>query len=471
MKKKILRIAEILGFGVAAVLTVLLLYRVLSWKDTNGEYMSTTKQLYSTKDNLIDVVFMGSSHCYCGIYPSVLWEDAGIAAFDMATSGQDCISATHMLKELLKTQRPKVVMVDLYGFCFDKHGVESNEYRNYLSLKPSVNSVEAVLEYFDGEKKSQRMDYISRFPIVHTRYRELKKYDFVQYEPSIYGRGAMYSWQTTPVEYLKGGDGVTDKSEISANSSEMIDRLVGMSEKYGFSLEFTVIPFDRTPEEQMAINACIDYATDKGIRCTDFTALRDQIDLIGVSDYIDDCHLNALGAGKLTKYIEYTLLSDYELENHKGDSDYEMWDKDLNYFNHSFLESALSSSGNLTRVLSLIRNSEDTVTVFSLEGDYADNSFLFNDLKEMGMSEEDYSLGGKWVYADGVLTKIISNIPGEIATYDINREKTVLLAYTEDFNPGNIVFEGSSYGGTGCYLTVMVYDNVLDREIYCGSFN
>ena len=90
----------------------------------------------------------------------------------------------------------------------------------------------------------------------------------------------------------------TDKSEISANSSEMIDRLVGMSEKYGFSLEFTVIPFDRTPEEQMAINACIDYATDKGIRCTDFTALRDQIDLIGVSDYIDDCHLNALGAGK-----------------------------------------------------------------------------------------------------------------------------------------------------------------------------
>ena len=104
MKRKVLKTIEYILFAALVIGAVAILYNVLSWKDTNGNYMSTTKQLYETDDNLIDVVFMGSSHCYCGIYPAVLWEDAGIAAFDMSTSGQDRNSTYHMLAELLKTQ-------------------------------------------------------------------------------------------------------------------------------------------------------------------------------------------------------------------------------------------------------------------------------------------------------------------------------------------------------------------------------
>ena len=54
-------------------------YNVLSWKDTTGDYLSSTSQLYHTPENTIDVVFMGSSHCYCGVYPAYLWRDKGIA--------------------------------------------------------------------------------------------------------------------------------------------------------------------------------------------------------------------------------------------------------------------------------------------------------------------------------------------------------------------------------------------------------
>ena len=61
-------------------------YRILSWKDTTGGYLSSTQQLSHTGEGLIDVLFLGSSHCYCSVYPDYLWRDSGIASFDLAIS-------------------------------------------------------------------------------------------------------------------------------------------------------------------------------------------------------------------------------------------------------------------------------------------------------------------------------------------------------------------------------------------------
>jgi len=115
-------------FGIIAILCICQVYKILSWKDTTGAYLSATQQLYATEDELIDLVFMGSSHCFCGVNPSVLWDTYGISAFDMAISGQDKSSTYHTLKELLKTQSPKVVCIDMWGVVFEEHGVESNVY-------------------------------------------------------------------------------------------------------------------------------------------------------------------------------------------------------------------------------------------------------------------------------------------------------------------------------------------------------
>ncbi len=471
MRKNVAKIIEFAGFATVLVIVVLLLYNVLSWKDTNGDYMSTTKQLYSTEDNLIDVVFMGSSHCFCGISPAVLWEDSGIAAFDMSTSGQDFVSTYYLLTELLKTQTPKAVYIDLYGVCFEKHGVVANEYRNFLSMRTSKNSVDLVKEYFEGDdNESLRQDYYFRFPIVHTRYKELTKYDFETYEPSVYGRGAMYSWDVQPIQYNNGGDGITEITEISDRNKDIIDRLIKLSQENDFELEFIVIPCDRTVLDQKVINGCIEYAESKSIRCTDFNALRDEVGLENSYDYLDSNHLNSYGSRKLTQYIEYSLLNDYDLLDRRGDERYEYWNEDLEYYYHLSLQHELSGVENLKQFVNLVNNSTDEVVVLSLDGDYANNSDYFDDLSVLGMSEEEYLNGGKWIYADGNLTKVINNIEGEITTYDITPDKTMLIAYSGDFNPGNIVLDGIPCGHSGYYLTVLVYDKILDKLVLNAGF-
>ena len=70
---------------------------------------------------------------YTSIYPAILWQDQGIAAFDMSVSEQDKNCSYYCLKELLKTQTPSVVCVEMYGLMFDSHSRKGDEYRNILA--------------------------------------------------------------------------------------------------------------------------------------------------------------------------------------------------------------------------------------------------------------------------------------------------------------------------------------------------
>ena len=70
--KSFIKILVLVSFLVG---TVCLVYNALSWKDTTGGYLSSYTQLYNLEDDTVDVLFVGSSHVYCDIYPCYLWRD------------------------------------------------------------------------------------------------------------------------------------------------------------------------------------------------------------------------------------------------------------------------------------------------------------------------------------------------------------------------------------------------------------
>lgn len=466
MKRKVLKTIEYIVFAVLLIAVLSGVYGVLSWKDTNGDYMSTTAQLYATEDNLIDVVFMGSSHCYCGIYPSVLWKDKGIASFDMSTSGQDRNSTYHMLKELLKTQKPKVVYVDLFELTYDRHDVTSNEYRNYLAMKTSPNSVESVRNYFKGDEyKQTRKDYYFRFPIVHTRYKELTKNDFVDYAPGVFGRGAEYLWKVGDAYKDDSLNALQEQTELSPESKEWIDSLIKLSDENDFTLEFIIIPFGRDSEKQKIMNAGIAYAGAQGIRCTDFNRYADQIGLDYSTDFIDNFHLNAKGAEKFTRYLENNFLCDYDLADCRGDERYEYWDLDANYYDHLYTLHRMESTETVKDLLNCVKDNPNIVTIFSLEGNFTEDTRMIDEFTRIGMSNDEYISGGKWVYCDSTLTKLVSNTVGETGYYNLTDDLTVKVTFEEMFSRKNIILDGREYGFTGGFLTVLVYDRIQDKVV------
>ena len=222
-------------FAALLAIVVLKVYDIIRWKDTNGDYTSTTEQLYNTEDNLIDVVFVGSSHVYCDIYPAFIWEKSGIAAFDMSVSGQDKDSAYHHLKELLKTQSPKVVFVDLYPLFSDRIGIEGNVYRNMLALKTSENSYSLLKDYSEKDDINVN-DFFFRWPIVHTRYKELQRLDFVEFAPNKFLRGEQIIFEAEEVypPYISES---LNPSELSDTNLKWLNDLYDLSvaENFKFS--------------------------------------------------------------------------------------------------------------------------------------------------------------------------------------------------------------------------------------------
>ena len=463
IKMKIWNLVKCVLFLAVLGLVVSSVYNVLKWKDTTGEYLSSVEQLYATPEGLIDVVFVGSSHCYCGVYPAVLWKEYGIAAFDMSVSGQDKDSAYHDLVELYKTQNPSVIYVDLYALLFDEHAVESNVYRNYLSLNTSLNSIELVNKYIPEE---DRKAFYFRFPIVHTRYRELKKYDFLSYPPNSFGRGEYYelhtggSWEDAAAL----NDSVI--GELSEKNISWLTDMISLAEAHNTKMEFMVLPFAVKPAEQEILNAAEEMLKAEHYSYTDFNKMREQLGISLQSDFSDQFHLNLYGAEKLTSYLGKDLMEKYDLPDHRGDAEYQQWEDDLRWYKNVKIRNRMANTVSPYEYVSGVMQFSDGVTVISLDGDFLSSEVdYFEILEPLGMDYAEYLSGGKWIYENGALRKIGENTLGVSEVYyDLNRYDRILMGYYGALDTNNIMIGRQGYQ-TSFPLTFVTYDTFLEEVV------
>ncbi|MCR4618665.1 MAG: hypothetical protein K5669_10855 [Lachnospiraceae bacterium] len=457
VKKIVKHTVSIVVFALIVFFVIGVTYNVLRWKDTNGDYVSSVEQLKATDDNLIDVVFAGTSHVYCGVNPAVFWEQKGWACFDMSTSGQDVKSTYYHLKNLLKNQSPKVVYVDLYGILSEKHGVEGNIYRNYLSMPFSKNSIEHINSYFP---KGEREDYYFRFPIIHTRYRELKKYDYYEYKPNRYLRGEHISWNIGESYEPEITEGVLNPGELEEWQINWLNDMQSLAREKEFELVFIVLPSFTTFEHQKVYDAVAVYCEENGIGFMDLNRVRTEIGIVKSTDFEDAGHLNAYGAEKVGMYM-MGQMEEYGLADHRGDKDYYQWDLDLDEYNAGYEYSFIEKDADLSGLVGSISRNEDYISVVSLEGDYvAVGQPFYEPLSYLNMTYDDYEKGGKWIYEDGCLTKVLENdLEAEEYVKDLNRFDSLRIKYRGDYLfPDNIMINGDTYYNNGCHLCILVYD-------------
>jgi len=73
-------VARIVCFIIILCLVLSYVISVFRLKYTTGIYNAT--KFYELEDNSVDVVVIGSSHSFANFNTGVLWDEAGIAAYD-----------------------------------------------------------------------------------------------------------------------------------------------------------------------------------------------------------------------------------------------------------------------------------------------------------------------------------------------------------------------------------------------------
>ena len=471
MKKNLMYFVKCICFFALLGWAVLSVYNVLKWKDTTGEYLSSVEQLYATPENLIDVVFVGSSHCYYGIHPAVLWKNHGIAAFDMSVSAQDKDSAYHDLIELYKTQSPSVIYIDLHALSYDQHQVVSNVYRNYLSLKTSSNSIALVNEYEYIEEEDRKSFYL-RFPIIHTRYRELKKYDFLEYAPNSFGRGEHFAWRIGSTWSDPEVINDPEIGELSEKNREWLENLIALAEENDTKIEFIMIPFPPVNRSERKILNAAEVMLDELQYCyTDYNKMLDELEIDFQNDFADAEHLNVYGAEKFTTFLGEAIVKKYDLPDHRGDEKYWQWETDLQWYENARLRNWMTEVSDPREYVSGIKQLSGSVTLVSLDGDYLNSGIDYYEILEpLGMRYEEYLSGGKWIYQEGGLQKIAENVIGaEEVYYDFSRYDRVKMIYYGALIPENIMMGSETYQSLSP-LTFVTYDTLLEKVSVCGAF-
>ena len=114
------------------------------------------------------------------------------------------------------------------------------------------------------------------------------------------------------------------------------------------------------------------------------------------------------------------------------------------------------------------------LAVISLEGDYTERAETdyYASLVKLGMTEEEYRAGGKWIYKNGELTKVHGNdLNEEPFFYQLSNTETLKISYNGDYMHGeNIVINKDSHYSLGDFMSILTYDCFTGEVIEVRGF-
>ncbi|CDF11042.1 putative uncharacterized protein [Mycoplasma sp. CAG:776] len=304
-------IARIFLFHFILLLLLVLLSFVFMPKNNTeeaGMYNVKANGILGAPENSIDVLVIGDSEAYANISPLDIYDEYGITMYITGTPAQLINTSYDFLKKALKTQKPKIVILEAY-----------NIFRDVSLGRVGKNFAQGILPIF----------------LYHNRWKSLTFRDFnfeVDYTWTDELKGYNFSKKLAPSkndDYMTKNKKNTKISSINMFYLEKIRKLCE-EENISFMLLNTPNYKGWNYKRHQVIS---DYASKYQIDYLDMNVINDEIKIDWLTDTRDKGdHLNYNGALKVSKYLGNYLTSKMEFQNHKGETKYASWEKDLQKF-------------------------------------------------------------------------------------------------------------------------------------------
>lgn len=286
-------------------------------------------------DELLDVLCVGSSHIYCSINPVLMYEDYGIAAYNLAAGSQPVTFSYYYLEEAFKTQTPRLVLLDTYMLIADDGEEKERAQMNFLGMRPSATKYRA-LKMVDGLEN--RAEIFWQFPITHENYAAINEWSYDFSEES-FGLFLGYEFHPDVEPYdlsvIADVSGVTETGFLSEKKETYLRKCIELCQEKGADIALINVPWpDNNADTQKVYNCARQIAEEYGVEFLDGS-----VDAWAAGlDYTTDSmgnggHLNYYGAAKYTKWLaEHLLEAGYDLPDRRGDGRYTYWQRESDRF-------------------------------------------------------------------------------------------------------------------------------------------
>jgi hypothetical protein len=339
-KKDIIKIFVFLGiFLILLAYTSVVFFPV--WEGKSNSVPGISSFYQTTKDS-IDVLFIGSSSFRNGISPLFLWEEYGFTSYVRATSAQHPIVSYYYLVEALRSQKPKLVVLDaislFYDFDVDK---EETALRQSIDpLKLSIPKLELIYQVVSNSERQSFISYI--FPIFryHSRWKQISISDFIYPKLRQYNsfKGQYVTKNITAINVNPDLMAESQTEDIEFKESKLyIEKVIELCKEEGIPVvlvslpRFTTYDYEKHIEIKELSNkydlTFIDYNYDDLYKLSSIDPK---------TDFSDPNHLNIYGSKKISENLGLILKEIAKLSDKREIADFHQWNDDVAEL-HKFL--------------------------------------------------------------------------------------------------------------------------------------
>ena len=301
-------------------------------KSLGGAWNYTEKiaGFYNSQDNEYDVMFFGSSNTYCSFNPLIFYEESGVKSYILATQNQPVWASYTYMKESLKTQKPKLLVMDILAFTYKDEYSDDGVTHSYMDDLPmSANKLE--LAWVSAPNYGKRLELLCNFIKYHSRWNELTKTDFTfkRSEARDYLKGYVLLESTFDKAVLPDAD-TEETSPIEEKQKEYFYKIINLAKENNIPLVLVKTPSNVVEKDQKLFNTVKKMAEKENVPFIDFNRRYDEIGLDIKDHFFDKSHLNYKGAEKFTRYFAKEISKRYpEIEPQDTNNTSAMWDADL----------------------------------------------------------------------------------------------------------------------------------------------
>ena len=333
-KKAVSRGRQLAGFWIRLACFALLALCLLSYStfvltQKNDYGMCSMVTHYFQAEDSIDVLTVGTSMAYAGINTNVLWEEYGIASYNLCSAEQPFWVSYYTIREVLKSQHPKVILLDAkpatYTRDYSKRGRTILSTFGIWGLDNRIGAILACVE----EAKDAR-GYLLGLPEVHNRYSKLEASDFT-WPTDNGGRGS--SWKG----YIEQDNEENHqrpslvwnnvRRNMNDRETEYARKIFELAKQEGIEIMLVGFPNPDYANDHMYYNALWALAEEYGITGINYNDPGLRFGLRYSSDFADWQHLNVKGSIKFSRKLAEDLKERYDIPDRRGEAGYESWDE------------------------------------------------------------------------------------------------------------------------------------------------
>lgn len=268
-------------------------------------------------DNSLDVIFLGSSSTYHSISSVHAYDEFGFTSYPYSIAGAPCSMWKPAMKEILAHQKPKLVVVDVFGGGYERDYMDTRTYPLFVVMSNtnfSLDKIKTARELVEQTEGVNAITYL--FPLI--KYHKSVPASVLDIsdrmriglsEPSSPLKGSYLRARAVKLKPIEPFSFTEETLPLDETTEKTILDFIDYCKSEDVNLLFVKYPSVISPDDTDEIkvdlhsNRILEIAKEKDCLTLNLQKHFYDIGLVESEDFQNHGHTNIRGQKKITEYL------------------------------------------------------------------------------------------------------------------------------------------------------------------------